>query len=158
MTAIRELYQEIILDHGRKPRNFHVCMDANHIKEGFNPLCGDQLTLYVTAHGHVVEAISFQGSGCAISMASASLMTEVIQGKKFDQIDTLFHLFHQMATSGSGVVDKDLEEQDNLKLGKLVVLRGVCEYPSRVKCATLAWHTLMAAIKDSQDPVSTENM
>lgn len=147
MTAMRELYQEVIIDHGRKPRNFFANLDANHIKEGFNPLCGDKLTVYVTERGSVVEAVSFQGCGCAISMASASLMTESIKGKSVQEINNLFENFHNMVMSGK------MSEPD---IGKLAVLAGVSEYPARVKCATLAWHALIAALKDNPEPVTTE--
>jgi len=154
MTDMRELYQEVIIDHGRRPRNFFACEQANHIKEGFNPLCGDKLTVYLVEHDGIVDVVSFQGCGCAISMASASLMTEVIKGKSFDEVHELFEIFHRIVTLG-----KLGELNDNIdfkKLGKLTVLAGVSEYPARVKCATLAWHTLMAAMKNSQEPVSTE--
>lgn len=141
MTAsLRELYQELIIDHGRHPRNFS-CMDcASHSKEGFNPLCGDRLTLFLRIENDVIAEASFQGAGCAISMASASLMTESLKGKTIAQARQLFTAFHEMAMS-QGNVQTEL-------LGKLAVLQGVCEYPSRVKCATLAWHTLIDAIEN----------
>jgi nitrogen fixation NifU-like protein len=140
MTAsLRELYQELIIDHGRHPRNFS-CMDcASHSKEGFNPLCGDRLTLFLRIENDVIVEASFQGAGCAISMASASLMTESLKGKTIAQARQLFTAFHEMVMSqGNPPIEF---------LGKLAVLQGVCEYPSRVKCATLAWHTLAAAIE-----------
>ena len=136
MSDIHELYQQLIIDHGRRPRNFSATPDANCVLEGFNPLCGDRLTVYITEQDGVVKAASFQGSGCAISVASASLMTEAIQGKTLEQVHELFSSFHQLLTSGSTVAD----------LGKLSALAGVAEFPARVKCATLAWHTLIAAI------------
>ena len=154
MTSMRELYQEVIIDHSRRPRNFCVGSEANHIKEGFNPLCGDKLTIYLTEHDKVIEAASFQGNGCAISLASASLMTEAIKGKTLHEVDELFTAFHHLITTGQGT---DVNNPPDLKkIGKLSVLAGVSEFPARIKCATLAWHTLKAAIQDSQEPVSTE--
>src|SRR5579862_1576552 len=136
MADMRELYQEVIIDHGRRPRNFFACPEANHIKEGFNPLCGDKLTVYVTEHQGVVEAVSFQGCGCAISMASASLMTEVIRGKTLDEVNQLFDIFHRSIILGK-LDELNNNNIDLEKLGKLTVLAGVNEYPARVKCATL---------------------
>ena len=147
MSDLNELYQELIIDHGRHPRNFKQLPSATTHKEGLNPLCGDRLTLFLQIDNDVVVDASFEGAGCAISMASASLMTESLKGKKIADAKKLFDTFHQMVTGHS--VD------DNV-LGKLAVLKGVCDYPMRVKCATLAWHTAMAAISQSQDPVSTE--
>jgi len=150
MPMLNELYQEIIVDHGRKPRNFAVSTQANAILEGFNPLCGDRLTVYITEKNGVVDNITFQGSGCAISMASASLMTEAIKGKTIAQAKELFQLFHQtiMGKKNTATIEQ---------LGKLSVLTGVTEFPSRVKCATLAWHTFMGALNHQQQTVSTEN-
>ncbi len=149
MSALRELYQELIIDHGRRPRNFGICENANHIKEGFNPLCGDKLTLYLSEKNGVIENITFQGAGCAISMATASLMTEALKGKTIQQAEQLFIDFHHLVTQG--------QQEDAMEhLGKLSVLAGVIEFPARVKCATLAWHTLMGAINDDQNPISTE--
>lgn len=147
---LRDLYQEVIFDHNRNPRNFRVMADANREVEGFNPLCGDRLTLYLKIDENgIIEDASFQGSGCAISTASVSLMTEIVKGKTEQQAKQLFAAFHKM-TTGSG-------EQLNLEaMGKLAVLAGVREYPARVKCATLAWHTLDAALKNEQKSVSTE--
>lgn len=146
---LRDLYQEVIFDHNRNPRNFRVMADADRKVEGFNPLCGDRLTLYLKLNGDVITDVSFQGSGCAISTASVSLMTEIIKDKTMDEAEALFKQFHEM-TTGKG-------EQANLEaVGKLAVLAGVREYPARVKCATLAWHTLDAAIKNEQQSVSTE--
>lgn len=144
MSDLRELYQEVIIDHSRRPQNFCVCQDASHIKEGFNPLCGDKITVYLTQKNGVVDNITFQGAGCAISTASASLMTEVIKGKTIIDAKMLFADFHLMMTQG---MTNELSE----KMGKLAVLAGVLAYPMRVKCATLAWHTLMSAINDDSD-------
>jgi nitrogen fixation protein NifU and related proteins len=146
---LRELYQEVIFDHNRNPRNFRVMDDADRKVEGFNPLCGDRLTLFLKMDGDKIIDASFQGSGCAISTASVSLMTEIIRGKTEAEADALFKTFHEMTTG------KD--EQINLEaVGKLAVLAGVREYPARVKCATLAWHTLDAALKNQQQSISTE--
>lgn len=146
---LRDLYQEVIFDHNRNPRNFRVMDNANRQVEGFNPLCGDRLTLFLKIDGDVISDASFQGSGCAISTASVSLMTEIIKGKTEAEAETLFHTFHEMTTGK--------EEQIQLEaVGKLAVLAGVREYPARVKCATLAWHTLDAALKNQQQAVSTE--
>ena len=148
MSELHELYQQLIIDHGRKPRNFGVLTGANHIKEGVNPLCGDKLIVYVLEKDGIIEHIQFVGEGCAISTASASLMTQYLKGKSVDEARDIFHDFHQLVTQGQ----ENLEE----RLGKLAVLKGVCEYPARVKCATLCWHTLMAALENRQEPVSTE--
>jgi nitrogen fixation NifU-like protein len=146
---LRDLYQEVIFDHNRNPRNFRVMDNANRQVEGFNPLCGDRLTLFLKMDGDVISDASFQGSGCAISTASVSLMTEIIKGKTEAEAEALFHTFHEMTTGK--------EEHIQLEaVGKLAVLAGVREYPARVKCATLAWHTLDAALKNQQDAVSTE--
>jgi nitrogen fixation protein NifU and related proteins len=146
---LRELYQEVIFDHNRNPRNFRVMDDADRKVEGFNPLCGDRLTLFLKMDGDKIVDASFQGSGCAISTASVSLMTEIIKGKTETEADALFKTFHEMTTG------KD--EQINLEaVGKLAVLAGVREYPARVKCATLAWHTLDAALKNQHESISTE--
>lgn len=146
---LRDLYQEVIFDHNRNPRNFRIIEDADRKVDGFNPLCGDRLTLYLKMNGDVIEDASFQGSGCAISTASVSLMTEIVKGKTEAEAEELFKTFHEMTTG------KD--EQVNLEaVGKLAVLAGVREYPARVKCATLAWHTLDAALKNEKQAVSTE--
>ncbi|WP_428354120.1 Fe-S cluster assembly sulfur transfer protein SufU [Methyloprofundus sp.] len=146
---LRDLYQEVIFDHNRNPRNFHVMENADRQVEGFNPLCGDRLTLFLKMDGDKITDASFQGSGCAISTASVSLMTEIVKGKTETEAKELFTQFHEM-TTGKG-------EEINLEaIGKLAVLAGVREYPARVKCATLAWHTLDAAIKNEQDSISTE--
>ncbi|MBA3269636.1 MAG: SUF system NifU family Fe-S cluster assembly protein [Acidobacteria bacterium] len=149
MSELSDLYQEVILDHNRRPRNFRPIDDASRTQEGYNPLCGDRLTLYVKLDGRSIVDLSFQGSGCAISKASASLMTEALKGKTVEQARELFDRFHDMVTSSTDVAAPDL--------GKLSVLSGVREYPTRVKCASLAWHTLKAAVADGTDgPVSTE--
>ncbi len=146
---LRDLYQEVIFDHNRNPRNFRVMAGADRQVEGFNPLCGDRLTLYLKMNGDKIVDASFQGSGCAISTASVSLMTEIIKDKTAAEADALFKTFHEMTTG------KD--EHINLEaVGKLAVLAGVREYPARVKCATLAWHTLDAALKNEQKSISTE--
>ena len=146
---LRDLYQEVIFDHNRNPRNFRVMDNADRKVEGFNPLCGDRLTLFLKLNGDVIEDASFQGSGCAISTASVSLMTEIIKGKTQAEAEQLFETFHKMTTG------KDSEIQLEA-VGKLAVLAGVRDYPARVKCATLAWHTLDAAIKNEQASISTE--
>ncbi len=143
-----DLYQQMILDHGRHPRNFGKLLSANHQHEGFNPLCGDQLTLFLHLENDQIKEISFEGKGCAISMASASLMTEAIKGKNIPAIADLFQSFHELVTS-----DKNFDQE---KLGKLLVLKGVRDYPMRVKCATLAWHTLNAILKNEKQMVTTE--
>lgn len=145
-----DLYQEVIIDHGRHPRNFGELAGATHTAEGFNPLCGDQLTLYVKlADGHIA-AIAFQGAGCAISQASASLMTTALKGKNEEDALALFGRVHAMLTEGPNGGVRPAE------LGKLAVLSGVWEFPMRVKCATLAWHTLRSALEATAEPVSTE--
>lgn len=149
MSALRELYQELIIDHGRTPRNFGHLDEANHIKQGFNPLCGDKLTIYIKETDGIIEDVKFDGEGCAISTASASLMTEGLKGKSIKQFEKLFEDFHQLVTGA----DHELSKKE---LGKLIALAGVCEYPSRVKCATLAWHTCNACIHDSEEKVTTE--
>ncbi|MCX7125662.1 MAG: SUF system NifU family Fe-S cluster assembly protein [Gammaproteobacteria bacterium] len=138
MTDLRELYQELIIYHGRHPRNFKRLNDASVQKEGFNPLCGDRLTLFLKIENNKIIDASFEGSGCAISVSSASLMTEALKGKTIDEAKKIFDAFHLLVTTGD-------ESQIDF-LGKLAVLKGVCEYPSRVKCATLAWQTMVAAI------------
>lgn len=146
---LRDLYQEVIFDHNRNPRNFRVMENADREVEGFNPLCGDRLTLFLKLEGDEITDASFQGSGCAISTASVSLMTEIVKGKTEAEAATLFKQFHDMTTGK--------EEDVNLEaIGKLAVLAGVREYPARVKCATLAWHTLDAALKNEEKSISTE--
>ncbi|HYE36049.1 Fe-S cluster assembly sulfur transfer protein SufU [Methylocaldum sp.] len=150
LDQIRDLYQEVVFDHNRNPRNFRVMEDANRKIEGFNPLCGDRITLYVKVNGGVIEDVSFQGSGCAISTASASLMTEIVKGQTEDEAHHLFDIFHRI-TTGKNNEAVNLED-----IGKLAVLAGVRAYPARVKCATLAWHSLQAALKNEADTISTE--
>jgi nitrogen fixation protein NifU and related proteins len=144
---LNELYQEVILDHSKRPRNFHELPDATAQVEGYNPLCGDKLKLFVKLEGDVVQDISFVGVGCAISTASASLMTETVKGKTRPQIAEMIERFHNLLT-------KDQPAPSNL--GKLAVFSGVREFPLRVKCATLAWHTLKSALKGASEVVSTE--
>ena len=150
LDQIRDLYQEVVFDHNRNPRNFRVMEDANRKIEGFNPLCGDRITLYIKVIDGKIEDVSFQGAGCAISTASASLMTEIVQGKTEQETEQLFELFHRITTGKNG-------DETNLEdLGKLAVLAGVRAYPARVKCATLAWHSLQSALKNDDATVSTE--
>jgi nitrogen fixation NifU-like protein len=144
----RTLYQEIILDHGRHPRNFGPVSDANHSAEGKNPLCGDHVVVRLLYEDGQVKKVGFEGSGCAISTAAASTMTEMVKGKTRGEVDDLFKRFHDLVT-GKG-------EQDLDSLGKLAAFAGLSEFPMRVKCATLAWHTLEAALDDQGDAVSTE--
>jgi nitrogen fixation NifU-like protein len=148
MSDLRDLYQEVILDHYKKPRNFRPLADATRKAEGFNPLCGDRLTLYLKLKDGVIEDASFEGSGCAISTASASLLTESVKGKTAQEAEKLFRGFHALVTQDSATPPSDL--------GKLEVLAGVREFPARVKCATLAWHSLHAALANQEEMVSTE--
>jgi len=145
---VDDLYQDLILDHSKHPRNCRAMEDANRNAEGYNPLCGDKLKLYVKMEGDVVKDASFVGSGCAISTASASLMTESLKGKTRDEALKLLDKFHDLLTTDTPVT-KDL--------GKLIVFCGVRDYPARVKCATLAWHTLKSALDGVAEPVSTED-
>ncbi len=148
MADLRELYQEVVFDHYKKPRNCHRLSDANHIAEGYNPLCGDKVTVYLKVADNVIADVSFEGLGCAISTASASLMTEALKGKTLDEAEHIFQEFHEMVTCHDHV--------DHGDMGKLGVLAGVSEFPARVKCATLAWHTLQSAIKNRGKIVTTE--
>ncbi len=148
MTDLRELYQEVIFDHNRSPRNFHPLADANRVADGHNPLCGDQLTIYLRIEGDRVADASFVGHGCAISTASASLMTEAVKGHSLAEVEALFRAFHAMLT--------DAAPAGVHELGKLEVFAGVREFPARVKCATLCWHTLDAALAQGGATVSTE--
>ncbi len=150
MTAdLRDLYQEVVVDHSRRPRNFGPLPDASHQAEGFNPLCGDRLNLYLKVVDGFIEDARFEGSGCAISMASASLMTEAMKGRRTTDAEALFSDFHAMLTGNP---------KTNPALGKLEVFAGVSEFPSRIKCATLAWHTLQAALHAEVQPVTTESI
>jgi nitrogen fixation NifU-like protein len=150
MSELSDLYQEVILDHNRRPRNFGPMPGASRTAQGHNPLCGDRLTLYVQLEGNRISGISFEGSGCAISKASASLMTDAIKGHSVAEANALFDRFHRMITSP---FDHPVDDDG---LGKLAAFAGVREFPVRVKCASLAWHTLKAALNDSHDPVKTE--
>ena len=149
MADLSGLYQEVILDHSKRPRNFRVLGDATARAEGYNPLCGDRLTLYMRLEGDQIRDIAFKGSGCAISTASASILTETLKGKTRAQAAGLFETFHDLVT-GKGVGGNDAN------LGKLAVFSGVSEFPARVKCATLAWHTMKSALAGDPEPVSTE--
>lgn len=151
MPDLRGLYQEVILDHSKKPRNYRVLEGADHRAEGYNPLCGDRVTIYLKVANGKIDELTFQGSGCAISTSSASLLTETLKGKTLDEADALFEKFHALVTGGA---DGKLAEDDSL--GKLAVFSGVAEFPIRVKCATLAWHTLRSALRDDKDTVTTE--
>ena len=148
MSDLRELYQDVILEHSKAPRNFRQLKSANHKAEGYNPLCGDHFTVYLDLEGDSIRDISFDGSGCAISKASASMMTQSVKGKSKEEAAKLFEQFHKLVT---GQPNGDRED-----LGKLAVFAGVSEFPVRVKCATLAWHTLQAALEGKQEKVSTE--
>jgi len=148
MMDLRELYQEIIIDHNRNPRNHRVMEGATSEARGFNPLCGDKLTVYLQISHDVIQDISFMGCGCAISQASASLMTDALQGKTVIEAHKLFESFHHMVTSD--------DDKPSLSVDKLTVLAGVRSFPARVKCATLAWHTLESALKKEHVTVTTE--
>ncbi len=149
MSELSELYQQVILDHNKKPRNFHKLENANRKAEGYNPLCGDQLNVYLHVEEDQVQDVSFEGSGCAISKASASMMTQAVKGKTKAEAEALFNEFHRMAM---GELD---EENEPNNLGKLKIFAGVRDFPARVKCATLSWHTMHAALHDEQ-VVTTE--
>lgn len=150
MSELRDLYQEVILDHNKKPRNFGKPHGSNRAANGHNPLCGDKVTIYIDVQDGVVKSVGFEGVGCAISTASASLMTETVKGMSVEEVGALFDGFHRLVTS----------EPDSLPdasgLGKLAAFGGVCEFPLRVKCATLAWHTLKAALSEEGRIVTTE--
>ncbi len=149
MSDLNELYQETILDHNKNPRNFREIEDADGTADGNNPLCGDALRVYVGLEGDTVKDVAFKGSGCAISKASASMMTQVVKGKSKEEAEMLFNEFHSMVTGGL-----DVETEEN-HLGKLKIFAGVLEFPARVKCASLSWHTLHAALH-GEEVVSTE--
>jgi nitrogen fixation protein NifU and related proteins len=149
MSYLNDLYQEVILDHNRQPRNFGELAHANRRVEGFNPLCGDRIKLFLKLENDRIVEVSFTGAGCAISTASASLMTEALKGKSVADADALFQRFHHLVT-------RQPDEEAAAELGKLAVFQGVCEYPVRIKCATLPWHTLLAALRNSDETVSTE--
>src|SRR5918912_1767749 len=151
MSELSELYQQVIVDHNKKPRNFKRLADANRTAEGYNPLCGDQLSVYMRVEGDVVQDVSFEGSGCAISKASASMMTQSVKGKTRAEAETLFDEFHRMVL---GELD---EEATPNQLGRLKIFAGVREFPARVKCASLSWHTMHAALNDG-GATTTENL
>lgn len=150
MSDLRDLYQEVILDHTKRPRNFGQLEHPTHRAQGYNPVCGDQLALFLEIADGRVRDVRFAGKGCAISTASASLLTEALRGKTTDEAHALFERFHRVVTTPPD------EEIDVSELGKLAVLAGVREFPMRVKCASLAWHTLEAALAGRADPVTTE--
>jgi len=150
MSELDELYQEVILDHNKSPRNFRAMAHANRTAEGYNPLCGDHVTVFVQLENGVIRDISFQGSGCAISKASASLMTAELKGKNESAAQVLFENVHKMLTGDAS------DAQAAGKVGKLQILSGVCKFPARVKCASLAWHTVNAALKGESQPATTE--
>jgi len=150
MSHINELYQQVILDHNKSPRNFHVMDNATRRVEGFNPLCGDHYTVYVRLEGERIADISFEGAGCAISKASASVMSSMVKGHTISEAEELFRDFHRLVTGemeGEGSIER---------LGKLAAFAGVSEFPARVKCASLAWHTLHAAVQSDATTISTE--
>src|SRR6267142_2272092 len=144
MSELSELYQQVILDHNKKPRNFRKLETANHTAEGYNPLCGDQLTIYLSLENDAVRDISFEGSGCAISKAAGSMMTQAVKGKSKQEAERLFNEFHQMVTGDMN------EATATNQLGNLNIFAGVREFPVRVKCATLAWHTMHAALNNER--------
>jgi nitrogen fixation protein NifU and related proteins len=148
MSDLRELYQDVILEHSKAPRNYRELPAANHKAEGYNPLCGDHFTIYLDLEGGAIRDVTFQGAGCAISKASASMMTQSVKGKSKEEAEKLFERFHSLVTGHA--------EGDSEALGKLAVFAGVSEFPVRVKCASLAWHTLLAALQGKQEPISTE--
>jgi len=148
--GLRDLYQQVILDHNKSPRNFKKLETANKTAEGYNPLCGDKINIYLEVENDVVKDVSFIGSGCAISKASASIMSTIIKGKTIDEAEKLFRKFHALITG-------KLNDNENIEdLGKLAVLAGVKEFPVRVKCASLAWHTMISALKNENKTVTTE--
>ena len=150
MSDLQDLYQDIVIDHNSRPRNFRKLEEANRSLEGYNPLCGDRYTLYLKVDGDTISDIGFQGSGCAISKASVSMMTDAVKGKRTDEAEELFDAFHQMLTRAPGA------DFDPDAVGDLEALSGVNEFPVRVKCAVLSWHTLRAALEGGEDAVSTE--
>ena len=151
MFDLQDLYQEVIIDHNRSPRNFGKLDDATQVAEGYNPLCGDKLTLYLKTEDDVIADVSFNGSGCAISVASASLMTDSLKGKTIKEAEQLFENFHDLTMQ-----EENPGEEQMQSLGKLAALAGVKEYPARVKCATLCWHTLHSALQGEKCPATTE--
>ncbi len=156
---LRDLYQNVILDHHKKPRNFHKIDDATRSAEGYNPLCGDKVTVYVKMEGDVITDIAFLGSGCAISTAAASMMTESLKGKTRAEAEALFEQFHELVTGsadGESFGSESSATAESASLGKLAVFGGVREFPIRIKCATLPWHTVVSALKGEVATVSTE--
>lgn len=149
MAELRDMYQEVILEHAKSPRNYRALPSPTSRAEGFNPLCGDRCTIFLSLDGDVIEDIAFQGNGCAISRASASMLTQSLKGKTTAEAEKLFESFHRMVTGQNA-------NGDRASLGKLEVFAGVSEFPARVKCATLAWHTLQAALHGDHDQVTTE--
>ena len=149
MAELRDLYQEVILEHAKAPRNFRVLESPSSKAEGYNPLCGDRCTVFLQLDGDVIQNVAFQGTGCAISRASASMMTQALKGKTTGEAEDMFRRFHRMVTGQQA-------GEDTSELGKLEVFGGVSEFPARVKCATLAWHTLQAALHRDQASVTTE--
>jgi nitrogen fixation protein NifU and related proteins len=150
MSQLRELYQQVILDHNKSPRNYHAMDDATRHVEGFNPLCGDHYTVYVKLDGETIADVSFQGAGCAISKASASVMSSLVKGRTIAEAEELFREFHRLV---KGEIEGEEEVE---RLGKLAAFAGVSEFPARVKCASLAWHTLHAAVQSDVTAISTE--
>ncbi len=151
MSDLVDLYQEMVLDHNNRPRNFHKLEDASNTADGYNPLCGDQISIYLKVEDGVIEDVGFQGVGCAISKSSASMMTQSIKGKTVKEAEALFQDFHTMVTREPGA------EYDSSSLGELEVLSGVCAFPTRIKCASLAWHTMTASLSNKQNgPATTE--
>lgn len=153
MSDLRDLYQELIIDHSKKPRNFRVIDDPDRWADGFNPLCGDKLRLYLRIKDDVIEDAAFKGAGCAISTASASIMTSMLKGQTVGQAENLFNTFHTLITRPEGMEDP---AHAGVGLGKMAVFAGVNEFPARVKCATLAWHTLKNALDQKEAPAQTE--
>ena len=154
MSDLRDLYQELIIDHSKNPRNFRVIEDADRFADGFNPLCGDKLRLYLKTDGEgIIEDASFKGAGCAISTASASIMTSMLKGQTLEQAERLFETFHTLVTRPEEIEDP---ADAGVGLGKMAVFAGVNEFPARVKCATLAWHTLKNALEDADEAAKTE--
>ncbi|HET7711017.1 MAG TPA: SUF system NifU family Fe-S cluster assembly protein [Thermoanaerobaculia bacterium] len=149
MSDLRELYQQVILDHNKNPRNYREIAEPSAKIEGYNPLCGDHYTIYVQLDGDTIKDVSFLGSGCAISKASASVMSSTVKGKSRQEAETLFQTFHQLVTGEGG-------PSDDAQLGRLAAFSGVSEFPARVKCATLAWHTLRSALEGASEVVTTE--
>jgi nitrogen fixation NifU-like protein len=156
MADLRELYQEQILEHSKAPRNYRELEAADRTAEGYNPLCGDHFRVYLQMHGDCIQDIAFQGSGCAISKASASMMTQSLKGKTRSEAKQLFERFHRTVTGQN--CENAGEDPKAVDLGKLAVFAGVADFPARVKCATLAWHTLQAALEGTQQPISTEQV